>query len=284
MKRRYRDVSDVRMHWQESGTGTPVVLVHGFATSPALWRHVVPEVKDARCLAWEMVGYGSSIPQGRDRDIAAARQAEYLLEWMQALRIERALLVGHDLGGAVVQIAAARRPKSCAALVLINSFGYDAWPTSMAKLARYAGKLIERMPSGAFRIAYSYFLRLTHADRREAAKAFAVHWRHYAMHGASALVRQARALNLRDTRNVIAMLQQLDLPVSVIWSTRNRFLPIRYGFRFAQDLNAAFRYIYYGHHFMPEDHAHLIAEAVNEVLAQLHQPEHASLLGNQRYG
>jgi pimeloyl-ACP methyl ester carboxylesterase len=40
----------------------------------------------------------------------------------------RAVLVGHDLGGGVAQIAAVRAPGRCAGLVLANSIGYDSWP------------------------------------------------------------------------------------------------------------------------------------------------------------
>lgn len=67
-------VDGIRMQWQEHGAGIPVVLVHGIPTSPALWRHVVSRIGAARCLAFEMVGYGSSIPEGRARDISVARQ------------------------------------------------------------------------------------------------------------------------------------------------------------------------------------------------------------------
>ncbi len=61
-------VDGIRMPWEERGTGTPVILLHGIPTSPALWRHVAPKL-DARVLAWEIVGYGESIVlQGRGRD------------------------------------------------------------------------------------------------------------------------------------------------------------------------------------------------------------------------
>jgi pimeloyl-ACP methyl ester carboxylesterase len=63
-------------------------------------------VRGGRCLAFEMVGYGESIPAGRDRDISVARQADYLLAWLNHLDIEQAVLAGHDLGGGVAQIAA----------------------------------------------------------------------------------------------------------------------------------------------------------------------------------
>lgn len=42
-------------------------------------------------MAWEMVGYGASIPEGRDRDISVGRQAEYLVAWMRERGIERAV-------------------------------------------------------------------------------------------------------------------------------------------------------------------------------------------------
>jgi pimeloyl-ACP methyl ester carboxylesterase len=47
--------------WLESGEGVPVVLIHGIPTGPELWRHVIPRISAARCLAWEMVGYGPSL-------------------------------------------------------------------------------------------------------------------------------------------------------------------------------------------------------------------------------
>jgi len=57
-----------------------------------------------------MVSYGSSIPQGNARDVSVARQADYLLDWLKALDIDRAVLVGHGLGDGVVPIAARQRP------------------------------------------------------------------------------------------------------------------------------------------------------------------------------
>ena len=73
--------------------------IRGIPTNPALWRHVLPRVRGGRCLAFEMVGYGESIPAGRDRDISVAGQADYLLAWLDHVDTERSVLVGHDLGG-----------------------------------------------------------------------------------------------------------------------------------------------------------------------------------------
>ena len=82
-----------------------------------------------------MVGYGSSIPQGKARNVSVARQADYLLDWLKALDIDRTVLVGHGLGGGVVPIAARQRPTACAGLVFVNSIGYDAWRPPSVKAA-----------------------------------------------------------------------------------------------------------------------------------------------------
>ena len=77
------------------------VMMHGIPTSSRLWRHGVPLVSGGRCLARNMVGYSTSIPEGQGRDSSVARQADYLLEWMESQTIGPAVLVSHDLGGSV---------------------------------------------------------------------------------------------------------------------------------------------------------------------------------------
>lgn len=73
--------------WMDEGTGAPVILIHG-PTSPRLWRHVMPLVR-GRCLAWEMPGYGSSIPRGADLDLSLSAQAGYVLDWIGSLDLGR---------------------------------------------------------------------------------------------------------------------------------------------------------------------------------------------------
>jgi pimeloyl-ACP methyl ester carboxylesterase len=80
-----------------------------------------------------MVGYGASIPQGRDRDISVARQAEHLVGWLKHLGIDSAVLAGHDLGGGVAQIVAVRNRGLCAGLFLTNAIGYDSWPDRLGR-------------------------------------------------------------------------------------------------------------------------------------------------------
>lgn len=277
-------VEGVQMRWLERGSGTPVVLVHGIPTGPRLWRHVMPLVDGARLLAWEMVGYADSIPEGRTRDISVARQADYLVRWLDALGLGRVILAGHDLGGGVVQIAAVRHPERCAALLLTNAIGYDSWPIPSVKMLRAMGGLVRRLPASAVKTGvFRMLMARGHDDRRVAAESLALHWAAYAAHGAGdALIRQIRALDVRDTLAVAPALSSLrGIPARVVWGAADQFQKVEYGERFARDLGTTLDRIEGGKHFTPEDHPERIAAALNALVLEVRAREAGDVAGGR---
>lgn len=256
------------MRWLEDGheEGTPVVLVHGIPTSPELWRHVMPRLDEARCLAWEMLGYGTSIPQGQNRDISVSRQADYLDAWLQHLGIERAVLVGHDLGGGVVQILATRHRSRVAGIVLTNSICYESWPILSVKAMQRGAPLLRLLPDTTVYPLFVSLQRRGHDNAQRANESIGQHWSHYAAHGAArALVQQVSALDVHDTMAVADQLSDLDVPARVIWGAADGFQKLHYGQRLARDLNTRIQRIDNGRHFTPEDHPEQIAAATNEL-------------------
>jgi pimeloyl-ACP methyl ester carboxylesterase len=270
--RRHATVAGTPIAWGEAGGGPPVVLVHGIPTGPALWRHVVPRLGGGiRALAFEMVGYADSIPAGRDRDLSLSAQAEHLHAWLDELGIERAVLVGHDLGGGVVQIAAVRRPERCAGLVLTNAVSYDSWPIPSVAAMRAVPGLVAATPPPLLKATLGSLLVRGHDDLRGAREALAIHFRPYAEHGAgAAMARQITALDARDTVAIADRLPHLRTPARVVWGDADRFQPASYGERLARDLGTRPWRIRGGEHFTPEDHPAAIAAAVREVVAEAH--------------
>ena len=110
-ERRRVAVLDTEMVYIDTGTGDPVVFLHGNPTSSYLWRNIIPYVEGlGRCLAPDFVGMGDSgkNPAGSYRFVDHAR---YLDAWFDTLEItEKVTLVMHDWGSALGFYWAHRHP------------------------------------------------------------------------------------------------------------------------------------------------------------------------------
>lgn len=97
------------MFYRETGTGVPIVFLHGNPTSSYLWRRVLPAVGDpGRRLAPDLIGMGDSGKPGIDYTFDD--HARYLDAWFDALDLDAVVLIGHDWGGALAFDWAARHP------------------------------------------------------------------------------------------------------------------------------------------------------------------------------
>jgi pimeloyl-ACP methyl ester carboxylesterase len=270
MHLRETQINDVYVHWEEEGDGHPVVLIHGIPSTPKLWRHVIPYLKEAAVYAWELVGYGDSMQESWHHDISVARQADYLIAWMDALNIRRAVLVGHDLGGGVAQIVAVKHPQRVAGLVLSNAICYDSWPVPIVRAIQKLEGVIKHIPDFLFRGLYALVQRYAHDNKLNAEDAVRTHLPYYLKaDGAAALSRQAKALHTEDTLAIVDRLPHLEVPAELVWGAADPFQSIDYAERLAADLRAPLDRIEGASHFVPEDHPERTAAAINRVLLRV---------------
>jgi len=119
---RFLTVNGVRTFIREAGPadGPPVVLVHGFGGLTYTWRATLPALAAAgyRALALDLKGFGLS-EKSLAQDYSHAAQADFVMATMSAVGIERAVLVGHSMGGSVIGHAALRHPERVTALVFV---------------------------------------------------------------------------------------------------------------------------------------------------------------------
>jgi pimeloyl-ACP methyl ester carboxylesterase len=110
------------VHAEQSGAGEPVVLLHGFGASAYSWRKVIPALAERyRVVAIDLNGFGYT---ERPRDLASYTregQGRLVLDVLDALRIERAHIVGHSYGGGITLWLAARHPERFLSMVLVDS-------------------------------------------------------------------------------------------------------------------------------------------------------------------
>ncbi|MBA2706438.1 MAG: alpha/beta hydrolase [Gemmatimonadaceae bacterium] len=139
------------MHVERFGHGgTAVILIHGFATSSFLWRHVAPAITEAGHTAYalDLLGHGES-DRPSDADFGIAAQAEYLDAAMTVLRVARGIIVGVDIGGDIALRLAAKRPERVEKLVLINTPAFEELPSKdITQMQRSTAKFAFRTTRG----------------------------------------------------------------------------------------------------------------------------------------
>jgi len=118
METGYITVGALSMFFMEMGVGKPLIYVHG-NTASSLWYERVMEVPGYHVLAPDMPNFGRSSPLAGE--ITIAWYAESIEGFMDAKGIKNAVVVGHSLGGCVVQVLALNRPDLVKAMVLIDS-------------------------------------------------------------------------------------------------------------------------------------------------------------------
>ena len=102
-----------------TGSGPPLILLHGLAGSARWWRHNVPVLsRSFRVAAIDLPGFGAS---HRDARLVLDKAAGQLVATMDRLGFERAHVVGHSMGGLVAGGLAADYPERVDRLVLVDA-------------------------------------------------------------------------------------------------------------------------------------------------------------------
>ena len=131
---RFLEVEGLEVHYLEAGEGQPTfLLLHGFGASTYSWRNVIdPLAESGRVVAYDRPAFGLT-----ERPLAWKGRSPYSLEaqvdlvfdLMDALDLDRAVLVGNSAGGTVALEAALAQPGRVSGLVLVDAAVYTGGGT-----------------------------------------------------------------------------------------------------------------------------------------------------------
>jgi len=127
----------------DAGDGPPVILVHGLACSQRMWFHQIAALRSRfRVIAYDQRGHGLTDAPALATEYSAALLARDLEGVLDALKIERAAIVGFSLGGGPALALAASRPERVSRLVLADVGAGADDPLKTEWMARRWLKLI----------------------------------------------------------------------------------------------------------------------------------------------
>ncbi|HVE98265.1 MAG TPA: alpha/beta hydrolase [Mycobacteriales bacterium] len=253
---------------ERTGTGPPVLLLHGVPGSRRSWADVVPLLADdAAVVVPDLLGFGDSARPSDLRTLHAQGQAEALLDVLDALALDRAAVVGHDFGGPVALRLLALAPERVSRLGLLATNAFTdtpippplnlvRWPIVGGIAARVlmsgpALRMMLRTGAGpGARLAADAYLG--DADQQRS-------------------IRTIFAGSLRDLPGLYGPVQEAienaHVPGFVAWGDRDPFFPVAVGRRTADALGAPFLLLPGAGHFLPAERPGDVAIAVRDLLA-----------------
>jgi 3-oxoadipate enol-lactonase len=113
--------ADGRFGYEAAGqpASPPLVFLHGIGGAARGWRGQIEAFGDRyHAIAWDMPGYGGSAPLAA---VSIVTLADALQDFLQAIGTTQPILVGHSIGGMIVQQWLTKHPDSAAAVVLAQT-------------------------------------------------------------------------------------------------------------------------------------------------------------------
>ncbi|XP_057530209.1 pheophytinase, chloroplastic isoform X1 [Amaranthus tricolor] len=134
---------DHRIHYVVQGEGPPIVLVHGFGASAFHWRYNIPELaKKYKVYAVDLLGFGWSEKALIDYDAIIWR--DQVVDFINEIVKEPAVVVGNSLGGFTALATAASLPDKVVGVVLLNSAGQFGDPNAKPDETQVEANILEK--------------------------------------------------------------------------------------------------------------------------------------------
>jgi pimeloyl-ACP methyl ester carboxylesterase len=232
------------IHYDEVGSGRPVVCVHGYLMGGDLWAELGSRLAERglRCImpTWPLGAHASAMKPGTD--LTPRGVAAIIADFLEALDLRDVVLVGNDTGGALSQVVAVDHPDRLGAVVLTNCDAFDNFPPSffkaLVKAAKVPGGLkaaLAGLRSATVRKSPLGYGLLSHGDVDHLAKGWAKN-----LLGNADVLEDLRRFTLgldpEVTEDAARRLSGFDKPVLLAWATDDKLFPLEHARRLAEIL------------------------------------------------
>ena len=219
----------------------PMLLVHGLGATLDHWALAIPLfARRRRVVAIDLPGFGRSAKP--DRQYGPAHFVELIHGFVDRVGLERFVLVGHSMGGAISAEFVLTHPSRVAQLVLVDAAGMTRMPTGLIDylVERFERKVDPKkivLPPRLVRamVKLVFYEPIPFAERnvsRILASMSEEDW----PDRVRSFVRSATGLSRSQVR---ARLSEIGLPTLVVWGARDRVLPLRHGRRLHEGIRGS---------------------------------------------
>ena len=253
-------LEDAEIHWYDSGQGRPIIMLHGLGGNLRNFTYALTEKldNDFRIIAIDRAGSGWS---RRSKPVISTlqEQARILSEFIEQERIEKPLIVGHSLGGAIALAFALEHRKQISGLALICPATQPV--DRVPDIFRF---LNITSPALRFFVAYtfsSFIGILTRKNTFQIAFAPEPISDNFSIEGGGDLALSSRAF-IKTSEDLIFALssapllagreKELDVPTAILFGEQDKILDVKlHGQKFAELSGAKLKILNGKGHMLP---------------------------------
>lgn len=217
---RFVDTPSGRLRYvQRPGDGDPILFIHGFGGDLNNWLFNIDAVTGlGPVYALDLPGHGGSAKAIAEPGLDALAGA--VVQFMTALALSNAHLIGHSMGGAIAGAVALREPKLVRSLTLISPAGLGQ---------EIESRYIEGFVGAESRRDLKPVLQYLFADESLVSRSMVEDLLKYkrldGVQGALRGLASALFKDGRQARSLAGDLAKLSLPIQVIWGAKDRIIP-----------------------------------------------------------
>ncbi|MGH9704089.1 MAG: alpha/beta fold hydrolase [Candidatus Acidiferrales bacterium] len=164
------NIGGAKIHYLTAGQGPAVILLHGYAENSRMWRPIMPRLAERfTVIAPDLPGIGDSAIPANGLDMKSAAVTIHNLA--RSLGVQKARVVGHDIGLMVAYAYAAQFPAEVEKLVVMDAFlpGVEGWEpvynNPFLWHFRFSGPTPEALVKGRERIYFDHYWNDFAADK-----------------------------------------------------------------------------------------------------------------------
>jgi pimeloyl-ACP methyl ester carboxylesterase len=262
-------VSGHKVAYHRTGSGEPLLLVHGITTYSFIWERMIPMLTERYdCIAIDLLGCGDS-DKPLDVSYSLKNHSKLIHEFARNLGLEKFHMVCHDVGGGIGQIFAVNYPEMLHDLAVINTVAYDFWPVQPIIAMRTP--IIRQMAMatldiGAFKIIVNRGIyhkeRLTDELMGHFFKPMKT------KEGRKAFLHFARCLDNRNLMEIAENLPSMKVPLLIIRGDADVYLGSSIARKLHSEIpGSRLEIILTGGHFIQVDEPETVVQMINSFIS-----------------
>jgi pimeloyl-ACP methyl ester carboxylesterase len=221
------------------GGGPPVILLHGYPDNLQIWSELAPRLAtgfEVIAFDWPGMGYSETWTGGAT-PFDFARRLRTLMDWW---KIEKATIIGHDMGGQPALAFAAEHPERITRLIVMNSLVIwdekTSWEITLLRKFGWNRVLLERMPRAVFFRAIRTFLPRNYKLSAELRRDL---WESFQRPEVRRFVVRMCAGYQGTLPRLKELYEGIQTPSLFLWAERDKHFPIAHAGRLAEMIPGA---------------------------------------------